>query len=211
MPPIARRAVAPIGDQVLRHGYTATRLHQLAKLATNTAKSWLAMDYPDLMEAAWFAIVEHLYTAEDRPPHYDLVRAGQRAVHALVDDEMHHAGYFKYKTDRAAHGPFSSPAFLRFWTRPGPDRMEDRVIERLAPQQILPLLKPVQRDALYALALHDDYQAAADAVGVPYATFKSQVSRGRRAFLELWHEGETPHRSNRVDRRVHVYGDGRQR
>jgi hypothetical protein len=201
------RAVTPVGDEELRHGYTATALHQLTKLAANTAKAWLSMDYTDLMEAAWFGIVEHLYTSDEWPPRYDLVRAGQDAIHRLVAGEMHHHGYNKAKSAGGAYnGPASSSVFIRFWTNPHPDSPERRIVERTALQQIMPRLSPGQREAIYALAVHDDYLAAARAIGQSYEGFKSQVSKGRRRFLELWHEGEEPSKQWGTDRRVAVHG-----
>jgi hypothetical protein len=68
--------------------------------------------------------------------------------------------------------------------------------------QIWPRLTPATRDALTALATYDDYQRAAESLGLSYATFKSRISEGRRQFLALWHEGETPSRPWLRDRRA---------
>lgn len=195
-----RRMVAPAGEVEIRFGYTLTDIHRLTKLAANTAKGWLATDYTDLMEAAWFGIVEHLHTAEHWPPHYDLVRAGQQAVNSLVTDEMHHAGYFKYKTT-SAYGPFSMPAFVTFWSTP-PTTIEPRIIERTALTQIWPALTTRQREALTALAVHGDYVLAAESLGIEPQTFRSLLGRARREFFALWHEGEEPSRMWGTDRRV---------
>lgn len=197
---IPRRMVAPAGDTEIRHGYTLTDIHSLTKLAVNTAKGWLAMDYTDLMEAAWFAIVEHLHTAEHWPPRHDLVRAGQQAVNSLVTDEMHHNGYFKYKTT-SAYGPFSMPAFVTFWSTP-PTTIEPRIIERIALSQIWPQLTARQRAAFTALATHDDYVLAARSLDIEPQTYRALIGRARKEFFGLWHEGEVPSRMWRPDRRV---------
>lgn len=198
------RSVTPVGDTELRHGYTATAVHQLSKLAANTAKSWLAMDYTDILETAWFAIVELLYTSEEPPARHDLVRAGQRAVNRMVQWEMHHAGYNKYKSGGDS-GPCSSPQFAKFWFNPAPQSPEDPIVERTAVEQILPLLSPGQQDALHALAACDDYMLAAESLGMTYVAFRSQVSKARRRFLQWWHEGEEPSKPWGCDRRVYIH------
>ena len=196
----ARRTVAPAGEQELRHGYTLTDLHRLTKLAVNTARAWLAMDYTDLMEAAWFGICEHLMTAEHWPPRHDLVRAGQAAINALVRDELHTYGF--YKRDAYA-GAGSMPAFAKFWWNPHATSPESRVVERVTLAQIWPALTPRQREAFTALAAHGDYLLAAESLGIEPQTFRSLLGRARREFLALWHEGEKPSRMWGTDRRVY--------
>lgn len=48
----------------------------------------------------------------------------------------------------------------------------------------------------------DDYQAAAAALDITPATFNVLVSRARKRFLTLWHDGERPSRVWGTDRRV---------
>jgi hypothetical protein len=198
---IPRRMVAPAGEVEIRFGYTLTDIHRLTKLAVNTAKGWLATDYTDLMEAAWFGIVEHLHTAEHWPPRHDLVRAGQDAVNALVHDEMHHAGFFKYKTT-TGYGPGSMPAFVKFWYNAPARSPESRIVERVTLAQIWPMLTVRQREAFTALAVHGDYVLAAESLGIEPQTFRALLGRARREFLALWHEGEEPSRMWGTDRRV---------
>lgn len=192
---------SPLGDTEIRHGYTLTDVHQLARLAVHTARAWYAMDYLDRLDAAWYGIVEHLHEAEHWPPRHDLVRAGQQAVHALVVGEMHHAGYYKYKTHGFDSGPGSMPGFVKYWHHP-PTVIEPRIVERVTLAQIWPVLTSRQRDAFTALAIHDDYVLAAEALGIEPQTFRSLIGRARREFLRLWHEGEAPSRLWRADRRV---------
>lgn len=189
----------------IRHGYTLADLHNLARLAVHTAGT-AAADWHERYDTAWSAIAEHLYTAEHWLPRHDLVRAGQLAIYAAVDDTRHHHGYYRHKNIGAAAGPCSSPAFIRYWwdlcgALPT-QSPEPGIVERAALAQILRLLTPRQQEALIALAVHDDYQTAADGLGMPYATFKGYVADGRRRFLGWWHEGEAPSRVWGCDRRA---------
>lgn len=195
----------------LRHGYTLADLHGLARLAVHTAGT-MASNWHDRYDTAWSAVAEHLYAAEHWPPRHDLVRAGQLAIYRTVTDDRHHHGYYKHKTVGAAAGSCSSPAFRTYWADwiTNVAQPADRaLIERVALAQILPALTPTQREAIAALAAHDDYRAAADALGMTYATFKSHIARGRNRFLALWHEGERPSRPWGTDRRVGSYARGR--
>lgn len=196
----------------LRHGYTLTDLHQMARLAVHTAGT-MASAWHDRYDTAWSAIAEHLYAAEQHPHRTALVRTGQLAIYAAVDEQRQAHGYYRRKTDGAQHGAASSPAFHAYWwdicgatPTSSPER---RVVERSALAQILPMLTPTQRDAIVALAVHDDYQAAADALGMKYTTFKGYVAGGRRRFLAWWHEGEVPSKPWGCDRRVGSYARGR--
>jgi DNA-binding transcriptional regulator YiaG len=187
----------------LRFGYTLADLHAMAKLAVHTA-GVMAADWQDRFDTAWSAIAEELYAAPHWPRRSSLVQAGQLAVKATVDEYRQAYGYYRRKTDGAVHGLGSSPAFRSFWlalskATPGP---EHRVVERLAAERIFATLKPRFQAALLALAAHEDYADAAQALGVKYDTFCDQVARGRRAFYALWHEGEEPSRVWGCDRRA---------
>jgi hypothetical protein len=45
-----------------------------------------------------------------------------------------------------------------------------------------------------ALAIHGTYDKAAASLGKTHRAFVSQLSRARKQFLQLWHEGEQPSR-----------------
>lgn len=94
--------------------------------------------------------------------------------------------------------------FERYWldVAAPADSPEEKVTERLALAQIWPCLRPVNREALAALAAHEDYQRAAESLGISYKAFKSRISEGRREFLALWHDGEKPSRPWIRDRRA---------
>src|SRR5262249_12943901 len=163
---------------------------------------WFAAAYHDQYEAAWYGICERLLEADEQPEHHELIRAGQDAVNRLVNGELHHAGFFKYKTCGTAYGPGSMPGFVKFWNNPVRLLPPDDVIEVRALAAIWANLKEREQQALAALAVYEDYAAAAQAMGVTPGTFRGLIKRGRQAFLTLWHEGETPSRIWRADKRT---------
>ncbi len=181
----------------LRHGYTLDSLTRLAYFAARRKRWHGGTELPVRFEVAWSAIAEHLYAAEQPPGAGDLIQAGWKAIAEHADARRQFLG-------RAHDGPGPWRGFERYWRHVAApaDGPEDKLIERLALAQIWPCLRPVHREALAALAAHDDYQRAADALGISYATFKSRISTGRREFLALWHEGETPSRPWVRDRRA---------
>ena len=189
----------PAADDVhtLRHGYNLADLDRLTRMSIARVYG-LTIDYRTRYELAWSMIAEALYAADsDSPPTpNDLVLAGQKAISQSVYDEMHHRGYDSNK------GGGCMPKFAAYWEGMrrwvGP---EAGVVERLALAQIWERLAPTHREALHALSVCEDYGAAAELLGKSYGTFASSISRARRAFLELWHEGEEPSRPWGFDRR----------
>jgi hypothetical protein len=190
--------------ETLRYDYTLADLHAIARLAVHVAGQF-ASDWRERYDTAFSAIAEHLYASVHYyPTRPDLVRAGQLAIYAAINGDRRERGFYKHKTIGGQAGPASSLAYLRYWEwacRNTPSH-EPRIVERAAVDQIWPTLTADQRACLTALAVHDDYQVAADALGLTYGNFKSQVATGRRRFLALWHEGEQPSRVWGVDRRV---------
>jgi hypothetical protein len=187
-----------LAEAELRHGCTLDRLTRLAHFAARR-KRWaggiaLSVRY----EVAFAAIAEHLYAAEEPPAIGELIEAGWQAIARHVDAESQFLG-------RAHDGP-AGPGrnFERYWRAVAApvDGPEDKVIDRLALAQIWPRLTRANQEAFAALAAHGDYQRAAAALGIPYTTFKSRISDGRRQFLALWHDGETPSRPWVRDRRA---------
>lgn len=183
---------------VLR-GYTIEHLHHLARKIVRADRWHAASDIQDRYDAAWHAIVEHLLTAEQPPTRHDLFYAGLRGSdHAVRQSQQAHG----YNHHQPGTGIRSS--FERYWvtTAASTPSPEDRVVERRALAQIWPQLTPRQQDALNALAATDDYQQAAAMLGVTPGTFNVLISKARRRFLALWHEGEQPSRMWGTDRRV---------
>lgn len=185
----------------LRHGYTLDHLQALTHIAVKLTGP-MAADYSARFDAAWFGAVELLYSSTDAPARTDLIAAARRALQNFVRGELHTRGIPRNDTWRP---PGSVPAFARFWFNPPSGGHDERVVERVALGQIFDRLTARQREALLALAALDDYQLAADALGVTRATLNAHLSQGRRRFLALWHEGETPSRQWRLDKRVYSH------
>lgn len=194
------RSVTAHGPAEVGHGYTLDDLHRLTR-ATIKRDRVYAMDITDRMEIIWFAMVELILTSEKRPDAYDLIGVGMRATSRMLRDDQATHGQRTY--DPWA-GREAMVSYQRYWwtaAAPAPSP-EHRVVERLTVRQILPLLSPRQREALTMLAATGDYERAGTAMSVTANTFRVLVSQARRRFLLLWHEGETPSRQWRTDRRV---------
>jgi hypothetical protein len=183
----------------LRYGYTLDSLERLACFAARRKLWHHGLGLSERAEIAWSAMAEHLYTCGEPPQARELIRAGWRAIGEHIKSNSQFHGH---NTDDRYAG--TRPRFEGYWRHvaqpaSGP---EDRIIERVALAQIWPCLRPVHREALLALAAHGDYGQAAQALGKPYTTFKADISRARRQFLKLWHEGEAPSRPWVRDRRA---------
>lgn len=176
--------------RTLRYGYTLDVIERLTNIAVNMA--WpRAMDYRDRYDAAWYAIVEVLYTAEESPSARDLKLAGANAVNRLAQDHARTRGLDGKNPDAGYEG---MRGFRRYWlldTLPT-SSPENAVVDRLAVAQIWPLLSPTHQDVLLAMAVHADHVSAAEALGKTYATFTSHLRNARHSFRQLWHEHETP-------------------
>lgn len=184
-----------IVHESLRHGYTLDDLDQLARAAitrSRTAGRVSAADQDERYATAWDAIAHHLYTTDEHPTGYNLIGAAMTALTADSDAHRRHHGYRD-----------NTRAFGVFWLdTSGPTPSPERgIVERTALAQIWPRLQPYQQRAFTALATFENYQAAADALGLSYKTFASTISQARREFLRLWHEGEEPSRPWGNDRR----------
>jgi hypothetical protein len=187
----------PAADTELRHGYTLSQVTALSVFAVRRGLWHQAADFDERLEVAWHAIVEHIYASDEPPQIRDMVRAGWQAIGDHVGRTQRFYGLDSH--DRYAG---TTARFERYWwtaARPAPGP-EERVTARVALAQIWPRLRPVHRQVLAALAAHCDYGQAAAALGKSRKTFTTQVGHARRAFLELWHEGETPSRPWGTDR-----------
>lgn len=185
----------PSDPHEIRHGYNLADLEMLARVAVSRSRT-RGGDYQGRYESAWFAIAEALCAADEAPERADLIAAGWAAVAAYARTEAHHDG-----VDPETWGRLRG--FERYWaprTAPSPER---QVVEREALWQIWPQLTARQREALSTLAAVEDYEQAADAMGIAIGTFRVTVSKARRLFLQWWHEGEQPSRPWRTDR--HLY------
>lgn len=189
-------------DVEVAHGYTLRDLDQMTHAAMKADRS-MAMDYADRRDIAWSAIAEALCAAPHWPKRSTLIQAGWQAIYRAVREEYRQHGY----ADRAwESGHATAPRFVQFWFPTVTPSPEERIVERLAAHQVLDTLTPVYRDAVVALAVHQDYRLAAQALDVKDSAYRVRISTARRRMLAHWFEGETPQKVRRTDRRVEVHG-----
>ena len=189
-------------DMEVKHGYTVQDLHQMTAAAMKADRS-MAMDYADRRDIAWSAIAEALCEAPHWPKRSTLIQAGWQAIYKAVREEYRQHGY----ADRAWDaGHASAPRFVKFWYSPTAPSHEERIVERIAIEQVLGTLKPIYQDAVTSLAVHDDYRRAAEGLNLKDKAFRFRISTARKSVLALWFEGETPRKLRQTDRRVGVHG-----
>lgn len=197
-------AMCSTSDLEVRHGYTLGDLNQITQAAL-AADRLLAMDYAQRRDIAWSAIAEHLCSAKEPPHRQHLVRVGWQAIYRHVRDGLRERGYADGERDWTCGQP-TMPRFALYWAARVEPSHEERIVERLAVEQVLAKVTGVYRDAVVALAVHDDYAAAANALGIKYTALTLRLTTARRTYLRHWHEGETPRRTARTDRRVESHG-----
>jgi hypothetical protein len=188
----------------LPHGYAPAALDQLTRAAV-LADRTLTMDYSTRYNLAWSAIAWELCTATEAPTRGELVRAGWRAIANEVETIARHRG--RPHTPDPGRPEQHAPRFQIYWQ----DHLvtgspEHRIVEDIAVDQVLTVLTGPYRAALEALALWDDYELAAHALGITDDAFKARISRARRRVLAAWHQGENPHHRRTTDRRVEARG-----
>jgi hypothetical protein len=99
--------------------------------------------------------------------------------------------------------------FYRYWQPAASSSPESIVIDRVALAQIWRRLRPEHKQVLTALTVYDDYELAAEALGISRTWFTERISAARREFLKLWHEGEPPSRPWAQDQRGRTAGADR--
>lgn len=206
-PPAAEPEPAPAVEPshhndatALRHGYTLASITRLARWVVSHGR-YQGSDVADRIDAAWFAMIEHLYTCDDPPHPSALTSAGISGVDRYIAGEMHAHG--RQRTER---GGGMLPSFECYWTT-GTHKtlLEDRVVERIALKQIMPLLTARQTEVVHALAAAENYRGAAQLLDMNPATFNVTIRDARRRFLAAWHQGEVPSRTWGTDRRIGSY------
>jgi hypothetical protein len=182
-----------VKETELRHGYTVGDIEKLAFAAVRRDVWHQSLPFSDRVDIAWSAIAEHLYSSDEPPGERMLIRAAWLELRREVEDNWHTHGVSR--SAGVYDGDGVMPAFARYWDQAaraqGP---ENPVVEHVALHQIWAALPPHHQAVLAALAAHGDYTGAAEFLGTQRGTLITQVSRARRSFLELWHEGETPSR-----------------
>ena len=178
----------PRADDPVGHGYTAFQVVRLAVWAARECRWVDAMDPVHRAETAWEAITEHLHLVHERPEETELIAIGWKAMKAQHYQDLKVRGLGG--KDKA----LLSRAFVRYWTSASAPAHshEDHIVDRLALAQIWAALKPAHREVLIALAEHEDRRSAERSLNMDPAAFTRTLGRARRAFLALWHEGETP-------------------
>ncbi|MFC4562843.1 RNA polymerase sigma factor [Nocardiopsis mangrovi] len=184
----------------IAHGFSTADIDDIAALASSTIRWPGRLDWHTRAQVAWSAIAEHLVRLANAPngtdhsggppTRRDLTIVGWSAISAYARKDDSFRGYtWGYESA-------STPKFERYWAlaaNPSPSP-ENPVVERRALAQIWAALPAQHRRILLALAEHGHYAEAAEALGLTLGSFYALVSRARRAFLALWHEGETPSR-----------------
>jgi DNA-directed RNA polymerase specialized sigma24 family protein len=205
-PPPGEPAPEPGPRRDALHGYSLADLDRIALHVVRINLAWWpAGDRRDQRDTAWEGIAEHLCAASSPPSRQDLIEAGRAALSREVKDHARHHGAGSHNGIANAGARFAA-----FWSSasavPSP---EGPVTERVAVAQVLAALTPRQQDALLALALHGDYWAAAEALGIRPQTFRSLLGRARGEFFRLWFAPDVPPRVKGTDRRTerHETGD----
>lgn len=177
---------APHDEHTLTWGYNLADLDRLSWVAARRTFGG-GTDFADNHDIAWGTIVETLYTADQPPEPYDLLRVASGAIitHRRVEARQHGISVKTWET---------RPGFEQYWDRHSlvTASHENHVIDRVALWQIWPKLTDRQREAILALAATGNYDQAAAAVGLTPDNFSGVLTRARRAFLHAWHQGEQP-------------------
>jgi DNA-directed RNA polymerase specialized sigma24 family protein len=184
----------------VRHGYTMQDLHSMAKQACRADRS-LASDMDTRYNAAWSAIALALCEAEDPPDRHDLVTIGWQAIYREVKEMR---GIFGFKDRDGTTEVASSPRYVQYWYV-RPERADEGIVERAAVHQIMATIPELYREAVVALAVHDDYQVAAESLGIKYSAFTARMTVARRKFRMYWFAPETAPPIKGTDRRVRSY------
>ncbi|MCO6011453.1 hypothetical protein NE236_41540 [Actinoallomurus purpureus] len=189
-------------DIEVKYGYTLRDLQQMTNAATIADRS-LAMDYTERRDIAWSAIAEALCSAPHWPKRSELIQAGWQAIYKAIREEYRQHG----RADRSGHSELATaPNFLKYWMNRATSSPENPIVERLAVNQVVDTLPPLYRNAVIALAVHEDYVLAAESLGITYKALGIRLSKARRQLLRLWFEGETPPSVRYIDRRVRAHG-----
>ncbi|MFE3452431.1 hypothetical protein ACFXJ8_26255 [Nonomuraea sp. NPDC059194] len=173
----------------LRWGYVAADIDRFARMACSRNVGNFAFHPAERYEIAWSAIAMELYTATERPASGDLIYAGWNAISAANADGARHHG-----RDQIRHKGTTRSSFWLYWddAKRYTSSPENNIVERIALDQIWPLLTDSQQEALTALAVHGSMAAAAHALGKSTGALHQVAHKGRARFKQWWHEGEIP-------------------
>lgn len=184
------------GEVIVKHGYDLDHLKRIAHIATHRFEHGRSGDF---FQAAYDRIVEAVLQAQQPPTTIDLLKAGRRAARGYARKEMRHNGHL-YNLPES--GPHSSPRFWRYWDwvarpHPGPELL---VVDRVALWQCWAELRPIDQQALLALATCGTYEDAAEMLGITYKLLILRIWRARRRFFALWYQPDRPPRAHAMGR-----------
>ncbi|GAA3078072.1 hypothetical protein [Streptosporangium carneum] len=174
----------------LRWGYVAADLDRFTRMALSRQIGLLAFAPAERYEIVWSAVALALYEADRQPAPADLITAGWQAITVAIQTEARHHG-----RDLIRHKGTTRRSYVMYWDAAAPRHIsspENGIVERLAVDQIWPMLTAGQQEALAALAVHGSVAAAAQALGKSTAAVHVIARAGRLRFKQWWHEGETP-------------------
>lgn len=177
------------------HGYGLGDITALVRRAIRAAagRADTAMQF----EEAWDGIVEHLLAADNHPTASELMSAGCNAIRNGALTWRHH------------HGVRSSgDRFAAYWDTRTTTPALERMVDDLAARQVAAALDQRHADVLLAVAAAGSLQGYAEAHNLHQATASSRLQNARRAFCDLWFDGETPpaQRGHRRARRPIEHG-----
>ncbi|GAA4230248.1 hypothetical protein GCM10022254_24610 [Actinomadura meridiana] len=179
--------------QELRHGWRLDDINALAVSVVKRDKWWVyRLSFDDRLEIAWAAMAEKVCLSDSRPSTVDLCHAARDAIQKQVlEREKAHGTWHFHDANTTNPGR----NFHRYWWRRRDSDFAEEIVQGIAAQQILEVLTPRQRSVVEALKDADgDVHAAADTLELSLAYFREVLHDARVAFLECWHDGETPSR-----------------
>jgi hypothetical protein len=192
----------PDGDVELRHGYTLSVVNEMAVSAVMRGAWYRSLPLTERLDAAYGAIIEHLYATDVKPDSGELFRAAWNAMRRHVEDDWHTRGVSRRSS--VYDGAKTMPSYWRYWSSHAQNTVshENRLVEQIALWQIWDELRPSHQRILTALAELDDHRLAATSLGYTKRSgYSVMLSDARRAFLRLWHEHEQPSKPWGHDRR----------
>ena len=186
-------------DAEIAHGYCYRDVRKLAGYAAHRSHWVRAMPAQDRFDLAVSAIAEFVLAAEQRPAPSELVTVGVQAINKDMVARLRQEGT-SYHKPHDPLGPNMANFCVYWWPYIAHVAShENGIVEKIAMSQILPQLKPADRDVIVALAVHGTYGKAAASLGKTHRAFVSHLSRARKQFLGLWHEEEQPSRIWGID------------
>lgn len=187
-------------DAVLPYGYSVDDVDGMARKA---AFAWgrTTPPFDERVDIARFAIVEHLLTSAEIADFHGLVNLGDAAIKKAVEINAYHRG--EYTSGRGVAAGTPKVSFWRYWNSASAPALspEEAIVDALALVQIWPRLTSNDHRVITALAAHDDYEVAANSLGVTTRSLRAYLSGARSRFLRLWHEHEKPSQMWGHDRR----------